>query len=194
MRDVLLLRVRRKLSIIRPKADREHALAKSQWSFRTAVELSAALATKKVSAVELAQDAIARIERHDDKINAICVRDFDRGLAAARAADAALARGERKPLLGIPLTVKESYNIAGLPTTWGIPAQKDFTPTEDALSVSRVTDISTGLPGPYFKALETRFATTCSTRNLSQLPTARDFASTLSAHPAASLRPATVKS
>ena len=71
-------------------------MAKSQWSFRTAVELSAALAAKKVSAVELAQDAIDRIERHDGKINAICVRDFDRALDAARAADAALgARREQ---------------------------------------------------------------------------------------------------
>jgi amidase len=113
-------------------------LAKSEWSFETATELSAALAAKKVSAVELAQDAIGRIERHDGKINAICVRDFERGLDAARAADASRARGETKPLLGIPLTVKESYNIAGLPTTWGFPAQKDFVPGEDALSISRI--------------------------------------------------------
>ena len=115
-------------------------MAKSQWSFKTAVELSAALAAKKVSAVELAEDAIGRIERHDAKINAICVRDFERGLAAARAADAELARGVKKPLLGLPMTVKESYNVAGLPTTWGIPAQKDFTPTEDALPITRVKD------------------------------------------------------
>ena len=115
-------------------------MAKSQWSFKTAVEVSAALAARKVSAVELAQDAIGRIERHDGKINAICVRDFDRALAAARAADAELARGVRKPLLGIPMTVKESYNIAGLPTTWGNPAQKDFAPKEDALPISRIKD------------------------------------------------------
>ena len=115
-------------------------MAKSRWSFKTAVELSAALAAKKVSAVELAQDVIGRIERHDAKINAVCVRDFERGLAAARAADAALARGEHKPLLGIPMTVKESYNVAGLPTTWGNPAQKDFVPAEDALPISRVKD------------------------------------------------------
>ena len=115
-------------------------MAKSQWSFKTAVELSAALAAKKLSAVELAQDAIDRIERYDGKINAVCVRDFERGLEAARAADAALKRGESSPLLGIPLTVKESYNIAGLPTTWGNPAQKDFVPREDALSVSRVKE------------------------------------------------------
>ena len=112
-------------------------MAKSEWSFKTAIELSAALAAKQVSAVELAQDAISRIERHDASINAICVRDFERGLDAARAADAARARGETRPLLGIPLTVKESYNVAGLPTTWGFPAQKDFTPPEDALSISR---------------------------------------------------------
>jgi amidase len=115
-------------------------LAASQCSFATAVEAAKALAAKEVSAVELTQHAIDRIERHDGKINAICVRDFDRAFDAARAADAALARGERKPLLGIPLTVKESYNIAGLPTTWGFPAQKDFIAAEDALSITRVRD------------------------------------------------------
>jgi amidase len=115
-------------------------LTKSPWSFRGALELSALLAAKKVSAVELARDAIDRIERYDDKINAICVRDFDRALAAAREADAALSRGETRPLLGIPMTVKESFNVAGLPTTWGIPEHKNFTPIEDALSISRVKE------------------------------------------------------
>jgi amidase len=113
-------------------------LAASQWSFKTAADMSAALAAKKVSAVELAQDTIARIERHDAKVNAICVRDFSRGLEAARAADAALARGDKKPLLGIPMTVKESFNVAGLPTTWGYPQHKDFKPAEDALPIARI--------------------------------------------------------
>jgi amidase len=125
--------------MITPK-QMEHTVAKSQWSFKTAVELSEALRKKQVSAVELAEDAIGRIERHDGKINAVCVRDFERGMTAARAADAAIARGEHEPLLGIPMTVKESYNVAGLPTTWGNPAQKDFKPTEDALSIARVKD------------------------------------------------------
>jgi amidase len=137
----LLLQTASELSIIRRnKTNREYALAKSEWSFKTAVGCSAALKAKQVSAVELAQDAIARIERHDAKINAVCVRDFARGLEAARAADAALARGETKPLLGLPMTVKESYNVAGLPTTWGFPPQKDFRPPEDALSITRVKD------------------------------------------------------
>ena len=113
-------------------------MAKSEWSFKTAVELSAALAAKKVSAVELAQDAIGRIERHDARINAICVRDFERGLAAAREADVELTRGVKKPLLGLPITVKEAFNIAGLPTTWGYVPQKNFTPSEDAVAVTRM--------------------------------------------------------
>lgn len=115
-------------------------MAKSHWSFKTAIEMKAALAAKQVSAVELAQDAIARIERHDGKINAVCARDFERALQSARNADAALARGEQRPLLGLPLTVKESYNIAGLPTTWGFVPLKDFKPAEDALSISRVKE------------------------------------------------------
>jgi amidase len=115
-------------------------LPKSPWSFKTAVEIAAALKAKQVSSVELTQDAIGRIARHDGKINAICVRDFDRAMDAARAADAALARGESKPLLGMPLTVKESYNIAGLPTTWGFPPQKDFKAADDALTITRVKD------------------------------------------------------
>ena len=104
----------------------------------SATDLIAALAARTVSAVELTQRAIARIERHDPAINAICVRDFERALVAARAADAARARGETGALLGVPITVKESYNVAGLPTTWGIPAFKDFQPAEDAVAVARV--------------------------------------------------------
>jgi amidase len=108
------------------------------WDYASAVDLVAALAARAVSAVELTERAIARIERHDGRINAMCVRDFDRALAAAREADAALTRGERRPLLGVPMTIKESFNIAGLPTTWGIPACKDYVPGEDALAVARV--------------------------------------------------------
>ncbi|MFF3566952.1 amidase [Nocardia jiangxiensis] len=109
-----------------------------EWSFRTAEELTAALRAGEVTSVELTDEAIARIERDDKDINAICVPDFDRARDAAREADRARARGEDRPLLGIPVTVKESYNIAGLPTTWGMPQFADFRPTEDAVQVARV--------------------------------------------------------
>ena len=88
-------------------------------AYRSAAELAQALANRQVSSRELVDSAIARIEALDPKINAIVVRDFDRARAAAEDADAALARGERRPLLGVPMTVKEQFNVAGLPTTWG---------------------------------------------------------------------------
>ena len=105
-------------------------MAKSEWSFKSAVELSAALTAKKVSAVELTQDAIDRIERHDGKVNAICVRDFERALDAAREADAALGArraqaaarraddGEgilqrRRPAHHLGLSAAEGFQAAG---------------------------------------------------------------------------------
>jgi amidase len=103
-----------------------------------AVELTEALAQRRVSALELADAAIARIEARDGAINAVVVRDFDRARDAAKAADAALARGERRPLLGIPMTVKEAHWVAGLPTTWGMEMWKDWTAPVDAVGIQRV--------------------------------------------------------
>ena len=111
-----------------------------EWRFQTAEELTAALRAGEVTSAELTDEAIARIERDDKEINAICVPDFDRARAAARGADQARARGEDRPLLGIPVTVKESYNIAGLPTTWGMPPHRNHMPAEDAVQVSRLKD------------------------------------------------------
>ncbi|MEC3978308.1 amidase [Amycolatopsis sp. H20-H5] len=107
-----------------------------EWNFQTAEELAAALRAGEVTSVELTDEAIARIERDDKVINAVCVPDFDRARAAARDADQARARGEDRPLLGIPVTVKESHDIAGLPTTWGMPPHENFVPDEDAVQVS----------------------------------------------------------
>ncbi|AQZ62115.1 Aspartyl-tRNA(Asn) amidotransferase subunit A @ Glutamyl-tRNA(Gln) amidotransferase subunit A [[Actinomadura] parvosata subsp. kistnae] len=107
-------------------------------TFQSAEELAAAMRAGDVSSVELTDAAIARIERDDKAVNAICVPDFDRARAAARDADRARARGEDRPLLGIPVTVKESYDVAGLPTTWGMPAYRDHVPAEDAVQVARL--------------------------------------------------------
>jgi amidase len=106
--------------------------------YRSARQLGAALAERKVSSVELVDQAIARIETHDGKLNAVVVRDFERARSAAAAADAAIARGDRRPLLGLPITVKEALNVAGLPTTWGVPAFKGWQPRQDALAVTRL--------------------------------------------------------
>lgn len=106
--------------------------------FATLRDQVAALQAKTISAAELLELTIARIEKFDDKVNAVVVRDFDRARAAAKKADAALARGKRAPLLGVPVAVKESFNVADLPTTWGFPDAEDWQPTEDAALVTRV--------------------------------------------------------
>ncbi|WP_329404053.1 amidase [Streptomyces melanogenes] len=108
------------------------------WNLQTAEQLMAALRAGDVTSAELIESAIAHIERDDKAINAICVPDYDRARTAAREADQARARGEDRPLLGIPVTVKESYNIAGLTTNWGMPQHRDYLPAEDAVQVSRL--------------------------------------------------------
>jgi len=110
----------------------------SEWDFASVVELAAALRSRKLSASELLEHTVARVEALDQRFNAVVVRDFDRARDTAKAADAALARGEQRPLLGIPVTLKEAFNVAGLPTTWGFPRFRDFVPAEDALAVSRL--------------------------------------------------------
>jgi amidase len=106
--------------------------------YRTATEMVKALEKRSVSARELVEAAITRIETLDAKINAVVVRDFDRARRVADMADAALAKGERRPLLGLPMTVKEQFNVAGLPTTWGHSKYKAWKPAEDALVVQRL--------------------------------------------------------
>ncbi|WP_245266445.1 amidase [Bradyrhizobium sp. WSM1743] len=101
-------------------------------------QLRALLDARKISATELVEHAIGRIEVLDPRVNAVVVRDFERARAAARDADAALTRGERRPLLGIPMTVKESFNVGGLPTTWGLPTGRDWRAAEDAVAVTRL--------------------------------------------------------
>ena len=104
----------------------------------TAGELARALASRQVSAAELAEAAIGRIEALDGPINAVVVRDFDRARDQAKAADAALARGERGALLGVPMTVKESHGVAGLPITWGAEIFKGAVASEDSVAVARL--------------------------------------------------------
>lgn len=110
----------------------------TDYAYSTAAELATAMENGEVSATELTAAAIERIQRLDGEINAICVPDFDRALAAAREADAARARGEAGPIRGVPITVKDSIDVAGLPTTWGFPPFKDFVAAADAVVVARL--------------------------------------------------------
>nr|WP_244917624.1 amidase family protein [Pseudacidovorax intermedius] len=97
-----------------------------------------AVAAGEATALELCDAAIAAIEAKDGALNAVVLRDFDRARDQARAADARRAKGERPVLLGVPMTVKESFNIAGLPTSWGLPPFRGFRPATDAAAVQRL--------------------------------------------------------
>jgi amidase len=105
--------------------------------FASATELRAALAARRLTARELTDLYIRRIERYDGRLNAVVVRDFARARQRARAADEAAARGEGGALLGLPMTIKESFNVAGLRTTCGVPEWRNLVSQHDAPAVER---------------------------------------------------------
>jgi amidase len=107
-------------------------------TFSSTTALVEDLRSGRISALAALEQAIGRIEARDGEINAVVVKDFERARTAAVAADAALARGDRRPLLGVPMTVKESFNVAGLPTTWGVPGSAGALPRHDAVAVARL--------------------------------------------------------
>ena len=105
----------------------------------SAVEQRALIGRGELSPVELLDASIARIEALNPGVNAVCATDFDRARAAARAAEAAVARGEPLPLLhGLPLGVKDLLDTAGLLTTCGNVAMRGYVPTADHALVARL--------------------------------------------------------
>ncbi|EGJ11201.1 amidase [Rubrivivax benzoatilyticus] len=105
----------------------------------SAVEQRALIGLGELSPVELLDASIARIEALNPGVNAICATDFARARAAARAAEAAGARGEPLPLLhGLPLGVKDLLDTAGLLTTCGNTAMRGYVPREDHALVARL--------------------------------------------------------
>ncbi|MEN4902181.1 amidase [Luteimonas sp. TWI1437] len=108
-------------------------------AFLSATALAQLIGQKRISSLELTAHYIERIERFDSTLNAVVVRDFERALEAAKLADASLARGHRLgPLHGLPMTVKETFDVSGLPTTWGVPEQRDHLAQSDAMVVERL--------------------------------------------------------
>ena len=111
----------------------------SELAFRTATELAGMIQAKEVGALELLDYFLDRVERYNRDVNAVIVLDAERARKRAREADSALAAGEVwGPLHGVPMTIKESYNVAGLPTTNGRPDMKDNIAESDALAVQRL--------------------------------------------------------
>ena len=107
--------------------------------FRSAKQLASDIRRRKLGCLEVLDLYLARMERFNGKLNAIVVTDVDGARRRARQADAALRKGKPwGPLHGVPMTIKESYDVAGMPTTWGLPALKDNVAPRNALAVDRL--------------------------------------------------------
>ncbi|HEY2506578.1 MAG TPA: amidase family protein [Streptosporangiaceae bacterium] len=111
--------------------------------FATAGELTQAIARREVSSRELLEHLLSRAAQVNPAVNAVVATDVERARAAAAAADQATARaagsGERlAPLHGLPMTVKDTWQTAGLITTSGAPRLAQFVPEADATCIARL--------------------------------------------------------
>jgi amidase len=109
------------------------------FAFASATELAAALREKRISSRELLDLYLRRIERYNPAVNAVVTVDAERARGDAGAADDELARGElRGPLHGLPMTIKDSIETAGMLSTAGAPILADYVPERDADAVARL--------------------------------------------------------
>jgi len=108
-------------------------------AFASANSLAREIRDRRIGCLELLDFYVGRAERYNPTLNAIVAWQVDKARERARAGDAALARGEVwGPLHGLPVTVKESFDVTGLPTTWGNPTWKDKIASENAVLVERL--------------------------------------------------------
>jgi amidase len=108
-------------------------------AFESATTLAAKLRAREIGCGELLDYFIARGNTYGSDVNAIVVRDLDKARQRAVAADQALARGETwGPLHGVPMTIKESFHLAGTPTTFGFPQFRNNLATTNAVVVDRL--------------------------------------------------------
>jgi len=102
-------------------------------------KLAQMIRARQVSAVEVLDAYLAQIARHNSQLNAICTLDENNARTRAKQADEALAKGENWGALhGVPITIKDIYETAGLRTTAGYIPLKDYIPQQDATAVARL--------------------------------------------------------
>jgi aspartyl-tRNA(Asn)/glutamyl-tRNA(Gln) amidotransferase subunit A len=116
-------------------------------AYATIRQLGARYRAKELSPVEVTRALLARIEKLDPALSAFVTLTADRALADARTAEAALRRGDPRPLLGIPVAHKDIYLTRGIRTTGGSALLADWVPDEDATCVRRWQDAGTVLLG-----------------------------------------------
>jgi amidase len=115
--------------------------------FRSATEVADLLRHREVSSRELTELLLGRIDSINPGLNAVVELRPDAALDEAAAADEAIARDGAGPLLGLPMTIKESFNVTGLHTTWGNPAFKEYVADWDATVVRRLREAGAVIVG-----------------------------------------------
>jgi amidase len=116
--------------------------------FQTARQLANAVRKKKIGCLELLDLYLARVEKHNPALNAIIAMDIEGARKRAKAADRAVKAGKKLgPLHGVPMTIKESFDLEGYPTTWGDPAFKDTVAAQNSLLARRMIDAGVTLFG-----------------------------------------------
>ncbi|MFN0192508.1 MAG: amidase [Aestuariivirga sp.] len=116
--------------------------------FKSALELGRLLRRKKVSSRELLDLCLAQYERHNPAVNAVILTQVELARSAASAADKRLGKGEPlSPFDGVPMTVKESFDWTGTPSTWGDPQLLGNVAKEDAVALRRMMDAGAVLYG-----------------------------------------------
>lgn len=110
-------------------------------AFQSATDLTAMLRNSKISSVGMLRHFLARVERLNPPLNAIVAMNVDAAMARAVDADKALATGQSwGPLHGLPMTIKDSFEVTGMPTTSGAPELRDYHAKENAVAVQRLMD------------------------------------------------------
>lgn len=115
--------------------------------FLTIAEASALLQSRELSAVDLTQHLLDRIASVNPKVDAYLLVTAERALEDAKAADAALAKGEGGPLTGIPVGLKDIYDTGGIRTTSGSHLHADRVPATDSVCAAKLKEAGTVLLG-----------------------------------------------
>ena len=111
----------------------------SKLIYRTATDLAEPIREKKASAIEIVDAHLEQIANHNPKLNAIVTLDLENARKRALEADVALAKGENwGPLHGVPVTIKDVFETAGLRTTSSFKPLENYVPKQDATIVARV--------------------------------------------------------
>ena len=121
-------------------------MGENEIYYRDATELAELIRERRVSAVEVVQAHLDRVEAVDPRVNAVVTVAAEQALAAARAADRAVAAGGTVGALhGVPFTVKDSLDVAGMVAARGSSLFRDRVPASDATAVARLRAVG-GIP------------------------------------------------